>query len=79
MAALSADNIETEYNRITEHYQGTCNSMDGEDLEFLESNNLCDRFDGDIFNCQTCGWWCETCEEDESGNCNDCADTGGEE
>ena len=74
MVALGGQEIEAEFNRIVEHYQGTCNSLECEDREFLEYQNLTDRFDGDIFLCETCGWWCETCEEDENGNCNDCAE-----
>jgi len=48
---------------IIERYQGTCNSMDDEDRDWLEGNDMCDYFDGELFECEMCGWWYETCEQ----------------
>lgn len=52
-------------------------SMDPEDQEFLENNDLCDRLDEIMFNCETCGWWAEASEQSEQEDqqtCQECYD-----
>jgi hypothetical protein len=44
--------------------------MDEDDLTQDDHSNL----DELIFNCETCGWWCETSERDEESNCEDCSE-----
>ena len=44
---------------LVERYQGTCNFLEGKDMSFLEDFNKCGDFDLEIFECTTCGWWCE--------------------
>lgn len=52
---------------IIEHLKGSCDSLEQtcEDFkvdtdEFL--NQYADILDDQIFNCENCGWWCETSE-----------------
>ncbi len=70
-----SNDIETEFDNIVESYRGSCATLTCEDREFLETNDLCDRLDDEIFSCETCGWWCEKSEESENcGMCNQCDD-----
>jgi hypothetical protein len=70
--------FETQTNEKFENllitYQGTCDSLTEEDQQFLESHDLCNNFDSKIFNCDLCGWWCNTSEKSDSGDatCYDC-------
>lgn len=62
--------METIQSAIEFHYP----EMDEDDLTEDDINHI----DNEIFNCSTCGWWCEI--SDESGTqenelvCNDCAE-----
>ena len=69
-----------DIQELIDHLQGTCKSlqeglndlypeMDVSDL--TEKDN--EEIDNQIFNCDTCNWWCEACEQDEDGNCENCS------
>lgn len=54
---------------------GTCNPNNiipgealGDDPEALAA------FDELAFECESCGWWCATEEQNDGGVCDDCAD-----
>lgn len=64
---------------IAEELQGTCDSLDDK-LEERGVNigsvpaTLLQDLDMEVMLCSACGWWCEPCELDEEGNCNDCSE-----
>lgn len=70
-------------DELVQYLQGTCKSLDegvrevyGEDFDVNElSDEDTSHLDQEIFLCDTCGWWCEICEEDGEGNCQDCHDS----
>jgi hypothetical protein len=62
------------------HLQGSCDTLNSaidtlfpgmseDDLTEDDHNEI----DNQIFLCETCGWWCEICEQDLDGNCEDCS------
>lgn len=62
---------------IVEELTGTCKDVDavlGDDEDAMDPV-LCATIDAEIFECETCGWWCEWSEESERlpRNCTDCA------
>ncbi len=67
---------------VAEALRGQCqesllNVLERIELEALESDQaFCLAIDGEVFECQTCNWWCERSEEsdEEEGVCDDCAD-----
>lgn len=84
--------IAKRFNEITERYQGSCISMIGEftgaeddgdtpsDLEFIEENDLHDAVRDIMFECDTCGWWCEAHNESaEELICEECYEDSVEE
>ncbi len=61
---------------------GTCASIESflNDGEDAMDRDLTEAIDAEIFCCDECGWWCETCEADEGASaaasndiCQDCA------
>lgn len=81
--------IEPRFQAITEHYQGSCQSMYGhftgvpnaerykvpDDGDFIDQNDLQDRLDEIMFECETCGWWSEAGEQSEQEDektCQEC-------
>lgn len=70
-------NTEPSSERIDEvahELLGTCKSLESviTEEEFLNSKFL-QALDEEVLECETCGWWCESGEMDEEGNCNDCS------
>ncbi len=70
---------------LIESLQGTCmKTIDEEKVHFGwgKDEELTDEelseIDNCIFQCDCCGWWCETSEEGNSGDgeriCRDCSD-----
>lgn len=72
---LATADIDTKFNDLIYYLQGSCNSLTEDDRGFLQDNNLLERFDSDIFECETCGWWCGDDErsEDQDDVCSECA------
>lgn len=68
----------TRIEQIIEDLKGTCDSLDGVcgnyDIDSMDlSIDELEQLDQEIFNCETCGWWCETSEMSEDENvCEDC-------
>ena len=69
-----------DVQKLIDYLQGTCNSLsDGietiypgmDDMDLIQEDY--DTMDNQIFHCETCGWWCESHEQQESGECEDCA------
>lgn len=67
-------------NTLVEELQGSCGTLQGAcetqgfDYDDLTADD-CLQIDNEIFECTTCGWWCEVCEmsEDQDGQvCVDC-------
>lgn len=57
-------NIQEKIDEIT----GTCEHLDLDDFTDEELIIL----DSQIFQCETCGWWCPLEEETEDRICTDC-------
>jgi hypothetical protein len=50
-------------SRVTdfaEKLQGTCNSLGDEMVDWTDAE--LEEFDNLVFECEVCGWWCETSE-----------------
>lgn len=68
-----------EIQRVINYLQGTCQSLD-EAMSALDmneddiTNENYDEIDNQIFRCETCSWWVESHEQDEEGNCTECAE-----
>ncbi len=66
---------------IAEELQGTCGSLDdnlekrGVDIDLVPAE-LLDVIDEEVILCETCGWWYESHEVDDDGNCNECTEGG---
>lgn len=73
--ALTPAEIETKFNDLLYFLQGSCNSLTEDNQEFLEDNNLLERFNNEIFMCEECGWWCGDDERSETQDdmCDECA------
>lgn len=62
---------------IADELGGTCRSLDtaleerGFDIGNVPSV-LLEALDAEVMLCETCGWWCDSDEIDDDGNCNDC-------
>lgn len=61
-------NISELAEKITTELFGTTRSLenvleDNDAIEFENNSELLSEIDQRIFNCCTCGWWCEICEE----------------
>lgn len=79
-----------QLNKVIEHLQGTCGTLGNSIAEVTEDDSLddfcltssqLDQVDNEIFECTTCGWWCEmseACFEFEhdhvENTCEDCCD-----
>lgn len=66
-----------EFNKAVETFRGTCNTLIGSDeMQFLEDNDLLEKWDQEIFECNECGWWCGDDErsEDDGEVCQECHD-----
>lgn len=66
---------QSRMQEIVDNLNGTCSSIlnvlnEGEE----ETKELNDYIDQRIFECETCGWWCELSEmsESEEWSCTDC-------
>jgi hypothetical protein len=56
-------------------YMGTCHSLSYEDMDWLESKDSLGDWDGFLFECNHCGWWCDTGEQEDylgESICTDC-------
>lgn len=58
-----------------EELRGTCDSFD--DIDDFSQAEL-EELDGEIFCCDTCGWWCEISEAEANDGgqdiCGDCVE-----
>ena len=69
MGPSTAD-IQSRADAIADHLLGTCNPLPD---EVLDTEGLAEALDELVLCCETCGWWVESHEIDDSGNCEDCA------
>lgn len=61
---------------IVQHLQGTCLTLNSVLTEKEEGDiDLIRAIEDEIFNCSTCGWWCEMGVD----NCAECHERTGEE
>jgi len=56
-----------QLDEIIESLRGTCDSLDNQlEQRNLNADDLTMEYhyqiDEQIFNCSTCGWWCERCD-----------------
>lgn len=59
---------------VAEGLRGSC-MYDVDDFattDEQESVEFLSALDELVLQCDTCGWWCETSDIDEDGNCIDC-------
>jgi hypothetical protein len=76
-----------QLHQIVETLQGTTSTLNdgieevlGEDYSEDDLTQSDHEFiNNEIFRCDTCGWWCEICENSETDNademiCQDCVD-----
>lgn len=61
---------------IVDHLSGTSGVYDAAtceeySLEMSELEQIME--DGEWLRCEQCGWWVETCETNDNGNCEECA------
>lgn len=65
-----------DVQELIDSLQGTCQSIVDFLPEGMDDNDLTsedhDEIDNQIFLCNQCGWWCESCEQNDNGSCNDC-------
>ena len=54
------------FEELVQRYQGSCTSLSSKDSDFLEEFNLFSEFEDIQFECDHCGWWCETSEQADS-------------
>lgn len=81
MSTSNTKVTDEQVEQLIQYLQGTCmNSVDSAMNELFElsesdlSEEQLSHIDKEIFNCDTCGWWCESSEnagEDEN-ICQDC-------
>lgn len=77
---MSAESIPPAWVDLVEHLRGTCLSLhqglqnQGLDEGLENDKRFCEYLDSEIMVCETCGWWAETHESDDDGNCEDCQD-----
>jgi len=74
-----------DLDEFIQDLQGTCKTMEsalpeGMTIEDLTEDDL-ENIDQEIFNCETCNWWCEVSEmaSEEGSICRDCIGEGEEE
>ncbi len=65
------------WNQIIYALNGSCDSLEHQliqhDAEHLQDHQpFLEYLDNEIFLCDGCGWWCETSEMSDSGQCYDC-------
>lgn len=73
-----------QIEQIIQYLQGTCmNTVDSalNELFSLSESDLTEEqmehIDQELFNCDVCGWWCESSENagtDGENVCNDCSE-----
>ena len=69
-----------EWQDLVEHLRGTCETLStaleafGLDEGLENDKRFCAYLDSELMLCETCGWWAETHEVDDDGNCEDCSD-----
>jgi hypothetical protein len=68
--------VDFDIQPLVDALLGTCDRIEdhlpeGMDWDDLTSSDH-DAIDNQIFRCETCGWWCESSEEDDNGDCEDC-------
>lgn len=52
---------------------GTCNSLESEATEEeLNDSEFCAALDSEVMQCGACGWWVESHEINDEGNCAEC-------
>lgn len=75
------DITDKKLEEFIEYTRGTCKSFDEAIVDFFEDDTLdsesfttdqLEIIDQEIMRCDSCGWWVESHEIDEEGNCEDC-------
>ena len=66
-----------KFESIIDYYLGSPNELSDEDLNWIKENNLFEKLDEIMFQCDVCGWWCSEDERMPIGAldyCMDCDD-----
>jgi len=58
----------SKIRNIIEYLEGTCNTLDYNDITHKELDILSDE----IFLCDNCSWWCPVEELEYDNTCRDC-------
>ncbi len=72
------DDLPKEWQDLVEHLRGTCNILTysmatfGLDEGLEDNKRFCEYLDSELMLCNTCGWWAETHEIDDAGDCEEC-------
>lgn len=54
---------------------GSCDDLSAHCTEVERDNpQFCAALDDDVMLCELCGWWVDSSEVDEDGNCHECAE-----
>lgn len=62
--------VQARAQALADELLGTC---DGLPEHVLDDGDLASALDELVLCCECCGWWCESHEIDDRGNCEDCA------
>ncbi|RUQ67298.1 hypothetical protein ELZ19_06895 [Brucella abortus] len=75
--------IEQRAEELAQQLLGTCRTVseidETADDELMHREGLAEALDERVLCCHTCGWWCESHEIDDDGNCEDCQDGGSDD
>lgn len=63
--------------RLAEELVGSTHTLTEDERKLLDESNFAETFDGLVFECEACGWWCSTDELNDQSpfrRCDDCED-----
>lgn len=71
--------VDPKWETIVQELSGSCDTLSPVlvfyHLEELEDNQeFLEYLDSQIFQCESCGWWCPIDEQAFEAECQDCAD-----
>lgn len=76
MGPIIADK-QQKAEELADRLLGTCLSLhDLDDEGAIEDPDVLEALDDRVRCCECCGWWAETHDVDEEGNCSDCREPG---
>ena len=62
--------------RLGDQLLGTCQDPHGSEEweQYKNDPEFCARLDSKVMRCDSCGWWAESHEIDDNGNCKGCSE-----